>query len=191
MTVYFIRHAETPGNLERRYIGGRTDEPLSDTGRENAGAVTGLPKLKRVYASPMKRAVQTAEIMFPGAEIITSEGLREMDFGAFEGKNAAEMENDPDYTAWVEGYCKDAPPGGEDMGAFTERACAAFYDCVKRELQTGEETAAVVAHGGTVMAVLSRMGRPERSYYDWRLPNCSGYILDTDDGKTLILCGEI
>ena len=148
MTVYFIRHAETPGNLERRYIGGRTDEPLSDAGRKNAAQVKGLPTLCRVYSSPMKRVVETAEIMFPQAEIIPVEGLREMDFGVFEGRNADEMENDPAYRAWVEGFCKDAPPGGEDMEGFTGRTCRAFVSCLERERERGEKTAAVVAHGG-------------------------------------------
>ena len=191
MTVYFIRHAETPGNLERRYIGGRTDEPLSDAGRKNAAQVKGLPTLCRVYSSPMKRVVETAEIMFPQAEIIPVEGLREMDFGVFEGRNADEMENDPAYRAWVEGFCKDAPPGGEDMEAFTGRTCRAFISCLNKERERGEKTAAVVAHGGTIMAVMSRLCTPARSYYDWRLPNCRGYAVETEDGKTLMLVGEI
>ncbi len=191
MTVYFIRHAETPGNLERRYIGGRTDEPLSDEGRAKAAAVTGLPAVDRVYTSPMKRAVETAEIMFPQAEIIPVEGLRETDFGVFEGRNADEMENDPAYRAWVEGFCKDAPPGGEDMAAFVDRTCEAFVSCLEKELKRSEKTVAVVAHGGTIMAVMSRLCTPARSYYDWRLPNCRGYVVETEDGKTLLLRGEI
>lgn len=184
MTVYFIRHAETPGNLERRYIG-RTDEPLSGEGERHARSVSGLPELERVYISPMKRARRTAEIMFPDAEKIPRDGLREMDFGDFEGKNAEELKDDADYKRWVDGFCEDACPNGETLADFTDRACAAFFEAVDAEKKRGAEKMAVVAHGGTIMAVLSRYGVPARRYYDWRVSNCGGYVLETGEGREL------
>ena len=59
----------------------------------------------------MTRARQTAHILFPQAEQIVVPGLREMDFGTFEGRNYIEMENDPDYRAWVDSNCESSAAG--------------------------------------------------------------------------------
>jgi len=190
MKIYFLRHAETPGNLERRYIGCRTDQPLSAEGEKHAASLTGLPPLRRVYVSPMKRAVQTAALCFPGAELIPVSGLREMDFGEFEGRNAEEMKDDPVYSAWVASGCEGPCPGGEDMKGYQDRAGAAFFEAVAAEEARGGETTAVVAHGGTIMAVMSRCGVPERRYFDWRVSNCGGYLVETE-GKRLRLLKEL
>ncbi|MBR5381732.1 MAG: histidine phosphatase family protein [Oscillospiraceae bacterium] len=190
MRIYFLRHAETQGNLERRYIGGRTDEPLSGEGKTHAALRRDLPALRRVYVSPMKRAAQTAEIFFPDAELVPVEGLREMDFGDFEGKNADEMKDDPAYRAWVDSGCEDACPGGEDMKTYRERACAGFFEAVAAAEKDGADETAVVAHGGTIMAVMSRFGVPERRYFDWRVSNCGGYLVETE-GKRLRLLKEL
>ena len=63
MKLIFIRHGKTAGNLERRYIG-RTDEPLCD---EGIAEILGKEyhDADIVVASPMKRCVQTAELIYP------------------------------------------------------------------------------------------------------------------------------
>ena len=62
MTVYLIRHGQTQGNLERRYIGS-TDQPLCPQGRE---ALEGreMPSVDGLYVSPLLRCRQTAAILF-------------------------------------------------------------------------------------------------------------------------------
>ena len=63
--LILIRHGKTAGNLLGRYIGSRTDEPLCDEGREGLAGKQ-LPEVERLYVSPMKRCVETAEILWPG-----------------------------------------------------------------------------------------------------------------------------
>lgn len=46
---------------------------------------------------------------------------RETDFGIFEGKTAQEMEEDPDYRAWVDSGCRGPVPGGEQLAEFQAR----------------------------------------------------------------------
>ena len=92
MTIYLLRHGETIYNAEKRYQGQR-DIPLSTKGR--AVLCPGGHPPARVYVSPMTRARQTAAVLFPQAQQIIVPGLREMDFGTFEGRNYVEMENDP------------------------------------------------------------------------------------------------
>ena len=185
MEVVLIRHAQTPGNLELRYIGGRTDQPLSDKGIETARSVTSYPDVKRVTVSPMRRARHTAEIIFPNAEQIVSEGLREMDFGAFEGRNADEMADNACYRAWVDGGCEGTCPGGENVAIFSARVCAAFETAVKDAEKRGEEKLYIVSHGGTMMAIMGEYGCPERRYYEWRVDNCRGYSAEWSGGKLI------
>ena len=84
-----IRHGMTPGNEEHRYIG-RTDEPLSQKGREQLLTLQKkgvYPAAACVAASPLERCRQTAELLYPGQAPCVFDQFREMDFGAFEGHN--------------------------------------------------------------------------------------------------------
>ena len=112
MEIILLRHGRTAGNLEKRYIGGRTDEPLCEEGVAAAKASGTFRDVKTVYISPMLRARQTAEIIFPDAELKVLDDLREMDFGVFEGRSPDEMENDPVYRRWVDNMCLGLCPGG-------------------------------------------------------------------------------
>ncbi len=64
---------------------------------------------KVVYISTLQRTKQTAEVLFPDAELVPVDGLKEMCFGSFEGRNYIEMEHDPDYQAWVAANCEQLP----------------------------------------------------------------------------------
>ena len=123
MIIELIRHGDTPWMAERRYQG-RSDIPLSEAGKKKLQASPHKPAV--VYVSGMKRAVQTAEAIFPDAEQIVIPAFNEMDFGDFEGKSADEMADDPSYRAWVDGNCEGQCPGGESKDAFSERVCTAF-----------------------------------------------------------------
>lgn len=175
MKLWLIRHGLTRLGEEKRYQG-TLDDGLSARGRASLKRADFVPP--RVYVSPLRRAAETASILFPGAEQIIVPDLREMDFGVFEGRGWWEMEQDPAYRAWVDGGCLGRCPGGEDKAAFSARVCAAM----ERLLQSGEEPV-IVAHGGTQMAVLGRWGRPARPYYRWQTACGCGFLLDYDRAR--------
>ena len=179
MLTYLIRHGETAWNRERRYQG-RTDIPLSDRGRALLGRADFSPE--RVYVSPLRRAMETAAVLFPEAEQITVPDFREMDFGAFEGRTADEMAADPAYRSWVEGGCTGRCPGGESLAEFSGRVWVAFV----KLLETEPERLVIVAHGGVQMAILERYARPHRDYFDWHASCGGGFVLDGPD-----LIGEV
>ena len=77
--LWLIRHGKTEGNKLSRYIG-TTDEPLCQEGTEFLHKMD-YPKVQAVYVSPLKRCVQTAEILFPGEPVHIIEELAECDFG--------------------------------------------------------------------------------------------------------------
>ena len=170
MQVTLIRHGKTAGNLERRYTG-VTDAPLCPEGRAEAERARKDVTRSTVYVSPLKRARETAAILFPNAEQIVVEDLHEMDFGDFEGRTADEMVNDPVYRKWVDDLCEGACPNGESQAGFRERVTAALSETLK----SAKDDVVIVAHGGVIMAIMAAFAEPKRGFYDWQAENLGGF----------------
>jgi len=182
--IILIRHGATPGNLKRKYIG-RTDEPLCREGIEQIKALRkdGL-KADRLFVSPMLRARQTAEILFPDMTADRLDGIAEMDFGIFEGKSADELSESLEYRSWVDSGCLDPIPDGERFDSFKHRCCAAFEGAV-RGLSDGQ-CAAFVTHGGVIMALLEAFAKPKRPFYNWHVENGGWVECVCGDGQMTI-----
>lgn len=178
MLVYLLRHGLTAYNAEKRYQGQR-DIPLSAAGLAQLRRADVDPKV--VYISTLQRTEQTARVLFPEAKLIAVDGLKEMNFGSFEGRNYVEMEHDPDYLAWVAANCESRCPDGERKDQFSQRICTAFAALVDQALTDGEPMLVILAHGGTQMAALERFALPHRDYYEWCGPNAGGFVLDARD----------
>lgn len=194
MRMIFIRHGKTPGNLEKRYVG-RTDESLSGEGKKELCKKVleeGYPPVDGLIVSPMKRCMETASILYHDrmskGDYIVEDGLREMDFGLFEYKNFAELEGEPEYQKYLDSGGYRNFPQGETLDAFEERCVKGFLDAVGHILEKKGTagTIGVVAHGGTIMALMNRLCTTKKSYYDWMLGNGSFYICDWD-GEALCL----
>lgn len=183
--VYLIRHGATAGNLQRRYIG-RTDEPLCDTGVRQVQALQAQDlHVDWLFVSPLLRARQTADILFPHMPLHLIENMRETDFGLFEGKTAAELADVPAYQAWVDSQCTGPIPNGEDVSHFKARCRAAFARAIA---DVKDDTcAAFVVHGGVVMAILEGYAQPQGCFYDYHVGN-GGYIAcEYSDGALRVL----
>ena len=168
LEILLVRHGATAGNLRHAHVG-RTDEPLCPAGRTALRVLD--PSAETVYVSPLRRARETAARCFPNARQLPVPGLREMDFGSFDGKNYEDLADDPAYRAWVDSWCRERCPGGEGRASFCRRTCAAFAALVDGALAAGAPRLIVVAHGGTIMAVGERYAVPRRDYFDWKVPN--------------------
>lgn len=206
--ILLIRHGKTAGNLQGRYIGSRTDEPLCPEGVRELEERS-CPPADRVYISPMKRCAQTARILWPGCEPVPVPGLKECDFGAFENRNYEELNGDPDYQAWIDSGGTLAFPGGESPEEFRKRCREAFEQVLRSLRQAGGEDgpsevgeapgcsdawscpagfagrAAIVAHGGTIMAILETYGFPKKDYFDFQVKNGCGFLLTPVEGTDL------
>ena len=198
--LILIRHGKTAGNLLGRYIGSRTDEPLCDEGREELAGKQ-LPEVERLYVSPMKRCVETAEILWPGFDRKKMQkvtDLRECDFGDFENKNYKELSGNRDYQAWIDSNGTLPFPNGEAMDAFKSRCREAFAHIVEEVSgaeqewiasgKTGTFRAGIVVHGGTIMAILEQYGYPKAAYFDYQVKNGYGYRLTPVEGTRLWNC---
>lgn len=179
MRILLIRHGMTEGNIHRRY-NGRTDDPLCEQGILQAQDAGVLVNMEHVYVSPMKRAMQTARICFPNAQMHIIEDLREMDFGDFEGRTADEMACDVAYLEWIRGNCEGQCPNGESISSFQKRVQTAFEIVIRDAFEHQLKELAIVAHGGSIMAIMSMFADPDRNYYDWYVPNCCGYEIILD-----------
>mgnify|MGYP000213953122 FL=1 len=120
MRIWLIRHFQTQGNLERRYIG-RTDEPILPG---QTGSILCCPE--KIITSPMLRCKQTARLLFQKEPDLICENFREKDFGRFEGKNYEELKDDPGYQRWLDSNGTIPFPEGEGQEAFFERTRLGF-----------------------------------------------------------------
>ena len=189
MKVIIIRHGKTQSNIERRYMGCRTDEDLLETEKSSLHDPGIADDDLLIISSPMKRSLQTAHIFFPGREILVAEDLREMDFGIFEGKNYMDLNGDPDYQAWVDSGCTSRIPDGESMDSFIKRTMTGFREAVRTAIDKRAATLCIVAHGGSIMSVMySLFGG---NYYDYYTQNGDGYIfrLEVDDAGYFTAAG--
>lgn len=175
MRLELIRHGATALQAEHRYQG-ITDAPLSTEGRAALHQSDAMPE--RVIITPLRRTKETAEILFPDVPQIVVPGLREMNFGRFEGRSYLEMEHDADYRAWVDGMCEGPCPGGESKADHVRRVTAAFTALMDQALAEHWADCVIVAHGGTQMALLAQFAAEPRDYYVWQLPCGHGYLLD-------------
>ena len=196
--IWLIRHGMTEGNLEQRYVGA-TDEPLCEKGRQQILDKRMHQRFENVYVSPMRRCQETAEILFPAVHKIVVKDFRECSFGEFEYRNYRELNGNPDYQAWIDSGGTIGFPGGENQKEFCGRVQSAFKKCILKEIipkaqqwhqslrcsGTGskEWCTAMVVHGGTIMAILSKWAVPQFDYFHWQVKNGCGFVitLDTDE----------
>ena len=174
MKWILIRHGQTQGNREHRYIGCRTDEPLCPEGIAQLQN-RHYPPVSRVFVSPMRRCVETANLLYPGVPQTIIGGFRECDFGDFENKNYAELNGRADYQAWIDSGGELPFPHGESRAQFAARCATAF-----EQIRQQDEDCAVVAHGGTLMAIMEKFAVPEGRYFDFQVGNGEGFVMEED-----------
>lgn len=178
-TVHLIRHGLTDENLQGRYIG-HTDVLLSEDGKKQLAQLkeeTVLPPVQALFTSPLKRCKETASILYPENKPIEIEGFIEYNFGFFENKTAEQLEDHPVFSRWLAGERGVEPPFGESNEAFGKRVCETFEKVAEGLMKTGTTEAAIVTHGGVIMAILATYGIPELPMHEWLTPNGCGFTV--------------
>jgi probable phosphoglycerate mutase len=157
LSLYLLRHGETEASYTGGYCG-RSDPDLTPTGyqmaEDFAKAFQSHP-FQAVYVSPMLRTRMTARplCMAAGLEMRIREGLRELDFGDWEGKSPEQVnrEHAADYLRWIADAGWNAPTGGE-RGIDVSRRALEVLDEIQREHRDGDVL--VVAHKATIRILL-------------------------------------
>lgn len=152
LELWLIRHGETDWNAERR-IQGQQHNSLSDLGRRQArrlGVRLEGEAFDAVYCSDLRRAVETAELVFPGRTFVFDTRLREIARGVLEGQLGAELvgEQRDVYAAMQRDLLNIRPPGGENYRDLAARAVPWL------EGLPASGKVAAVTHGGVIFALL-------------------------------------
>ncbi len=182
--LHLVRHGLTQGNLDGVFVGGGLDMPVCEEGVEDLVEKRrrfAYPDVPFVFSSPMLRATQSAEILFPdAAERVVIEELRENRFGEFEGKRAEEMMTDERYLAWLDPKSGFVPKGGESGRDFAARTANALIAMMTYQAQNGIFEAACVTHGGVIMSMLAQRGQPQKPPHQWMSENGCGFTVQAD-----------
>lgn len=193
INLTLIRHGKTPSNREHRYLG-VTEEALSGEGRKQLEILAEKDILKKpwlLFISPMLRCQESAGILFPGREAYPIEEWREMNFGAYEGKNYEDLKNDSYYQKWIDSNGTLPFPEGESQQEYIKRChrgLLAATKIIQKEIAENQMTESqprnitAVVHGGTIMALLHILAGG--NYFDYQVKNGGGYCCK------LRLCGE-
>jgi ribonuclease H / adenosylcobalamin/alpha-ribazole phosphatase len=202
LTILLTRHGETDKSHPEQYLGQRIRARLTDAGRAAATALGDrleLVQFGRVIASPLERAVETARLIRPGAEIETDARLMEADYGAWEGHTVEEIEAGwpEERAAWQVDPAANPTPGGESGGDVARRVGTLLDELVEWGDGPDERLALLVGHS-TVNRVLltTALGTPLRDYrrrfrQDWANLTVLRFGARRSDGALLLVANDV
>lgn len=180
--IYIIRHGQTELN-SRQVLQGRSDHPLNETGRHQAEkAAESLCRqgvvFRKVYSSPLIRAVETARILAPGVAVETDDRLLEMDYGPYEGMDLKHPA--PEVMAFFRDFNgTPAPEGMEALSDVVARA-ASFMEDRKEE----EGDVLISTHAIAMKGILEAL-TPDAGGRFWStfIGNCAVYRTAQENGR--------
>lgn len=152
--ILIVRHGETEWSAAGRHTG-RTDIALSSAGQEEGRSLG--PLLRSlvsespvvVFASPLQRAIATAQLAIPRATPEIADGLAEWDYGTIEGRTTSEVQQQqPGWDLFADGA-----PGGESLGQVVARTTA-FIAKMERMAKAGTVIVFGHGHAGRILTAL-------------------------------------
>jgi broad specificity phosphatase PhoE len=151
-TLYLVRHGENRANLTKEFSYKTVDYSLTPKGVLQAQQTAEYfqdKQIDEIYASPLKRARETAEIIAQALnlDVIVVEHFREVNVGALDGQASAESwaYHDRIVNDWFESRHDSMFDGGEDYWTLLARMRQGLHAIVKRK---SGRNVVVVAHGG-------------------------------------------
>ncbi|SDL85447.1 alpha-ribazole phosphatase [Pedobacter sp. ok626] len=168
LNVYLLRHGETQYNADGNRYCGRTDIALTEKGVGQANSVNSQLKgmsFDAVYASPLKRALFTAEIASGIKAVKTDSRLIEVDFGDWEGKTKEEFiaENASLWSTWMEDPAIAKAGGTGESASDVVARVDDFYQEMMLKHPSGNIL--VVGHNGINRLYLAfKLGMPLKNY---------------------------
>lgn len=187
-TIYLIRHGESLGNIQRRFLG-HSDWDLTELGHRQAACTAELFReipVDAVLSSDLLRAYHTAAPIAAqkGLSIETDRGFREIFAGQWEGKLFSDLEVlfEPEYTVWKTDIGRAHPDGGESVLQLHERVYGALLRAVRKH---EGKTIVIATHATPIRVLLTGIsGRPieEAAATPW-VSNASVTRLEYENGE--------
>lgn len=194
MEIYIIRHGKTPWNVDRLLQGG-TDIELNKDGRDLAIKTgEGLKDIHfdKIYSSPLKRALETAELIRGDRDIPieTDNRLREISFGSREGERSMAVKDDPNdpFYFFFHAPEKYDPLDGESFQSVMERT-KSFLTEVVEPLKNEYERIMIVGHGAMNKGLMCHiLNHGIEEYWSGELQkNCAFTIVElANEGYRLV-----
>ena len=190
-TLYLIRHGLIQSNVEDVYAG-RNHEALTEAGARHAELVGGELRgwgIRVVYASPLLRAVQTAELInrHLGARMVIDSELTEMELGPWTGLSKSEvaMRFGAAYKTWCRRPADFRMDGMEGLSQILGR----IQFAIERFLSMApEQSAAMVTHAALIKCAFLYINRlPLNAYHQTHVPNLSVFRITFCKSRSTIV----
>lgn len=173
LKLHFLRHGQTASSRDNDFCGSGTDAPLTAEGEEMAQAFAdhyqGMA-WRAIYSSPQSRALATVLPLCTalGLEPEVRDGLKEIGYGAWEGKTLEVVCRDygEDYRRWQDDPAWHAPTDGESARAVAQRALGVIGE-IHQLYDDGNVL--VVSHKATIRIMLCSLLGIDLSTYRFRL----------------------
>ena len=183
--IYLIRHGESLQNKEDR-LSGITDIQLSDTGRQQCIKLKEFFKripIERVFASPLSRAVESANLIFPKREVAIANELIEFDYGDYEG--VPRSHDDEIMRRWNAAPAEVVFPGGKHV---REHAAYVYNGLLRLARDTKAHYIACVSHRTTIRLIVAQvLGLDLNKFRLLPCSNCSVTVLLFDETQGFYL----
>lgn len=180
--LILIRHGITKWNIQKRYCGFK-DISLSPQGKKEAKKLSEELKdvrVDRIYSSNMERAIQTARIIFKKRPVYIDKGLKEINFGIFEGLTYKQiLQKYPKvYKKWLKRPFSATIPKGERLTTFKKRVLAS----IQRIVSDNYASYAIICHGGTISILLNSLLK-KKNFWRYIPKSASMSIVEYKNGK--------
>jgi probable phosphoglycerate mutase len=163
LKIYFLRHGQTAFSRDNAFCGSGMNPGLTPDGAAMAQAFANAYKSTNwaaIYCSPLQRALDTARPLCESLSIEPQvrDGLKEIGYGAWEGKSVDEISRDfhDDYLRWTADPAWNAPTNGEPAIAISQRVISVIEEIQSRHR---DGNVLVVSHKATIrIALCSLLG---------------------------------
>lgn len=179
MRICIIRHGQTELN-SRQVLQGRSDYPLNSAGiaqAEKAAERLRGVTFDYVFTSPLRRAVQTAEIVAPGIHPVVDQRLIEMDYGPYEGAGLRELP--PEVLTFFQDFVHNPAPAGMEQLSDVAARAGDFLE----ELRELDGNVLISTHAIAMKGLLEYL-TPESggAYWSRYIGNCAIFTAEYRNG---------
>jgi broad specificity phosphatase PhoE len=190
--IILIRHGETAWNASETFRG-RADIDLNETGLKQAelvGQYLSAEKIDKIYASPLKRALQTAEgvARFQQTRVEPCESLIDFSYGEWEGRPLEEVKArwEELYRDWMDTPEQVRMPGGESLNDVKERVMPFVGEAVT---QCGEGKVALVSHRVVLKVIIcALLGLSNAQFPNVKMDTAAVTRFEYDGVRIVLTC---
>lgn len=188
--LYLVRHGETELNKKGVYYGW-TDCGLSPQGVKQAESLADILEdisFDAVISSPLKRALETAAIVgrLKSQEIVLDERLKELNFGAWEGKHYKTIQDSDqeNWQLWINDWKKASPPAGESFVSMYRRVKRSLHDILERY---DGKNILLVSHQGCLRIIMCiLLGLKYEGYWRFAFEHGKYSLLEIEQGYSIV-----